>query len=53
MGRVVTVFYPNPCRVKSGENRKLLFISLGSPLVALEKDAFKLTKDCLITRMAT
>ena len=27
--------------------RKVLFISLGSPLVALERDIFRLTKGCL------
>ena len=40
-------FYSNPRNIKSVEYLKLLFISLGSPLVALERDIFKLTKGCL------
>ena len=31
-------FYSNSCSVKSVEYWRLLFISLGSPLVALERD---------------
>ena len=34
------------CGVKSVEHLKLLFILLGSPLVALEMDIFKLTNIC-------
>ena len=49
VGRVITVFYSNPCSIKSVEYLKLLFISLGSPLVALERDIFKLTKGCLMS----
>ena len=43
--------YSNPCGVvvKSVEYLKLLFISLGSPLVALESEIFKLTKGCLMS----
>ena len=37
-------FYSNPCSVKSIEYLKLLCISLGSSLVALERDIFKLTE---------
>ena len=40
-------FYSNPCSVKGVEYLKFLFISSGSPLVALERDIFKLTKGCL------
>ena len=39
-------FIHTPCSVKSVEYRKLLFVSLGSPLVALEWDIFKQTKVC-------
>ena len=42
-------FCSNPYGVKSVEYRELLFISLGSPLVALERDIFKLTKGCLMS----
>ena len=38
-----------PCSVKSFENLKLFFVSLDSPLVALERDIFKLTKGCLMS----
>ena len=48
MGGVAS-FYSNSFSVKSVEYRKLLFISLGSPLVALERGIFKLTKDCLMS----
>ena len=41
-------FYSNPCRVKSVEYLKLLFISLGSPLATLERDISKLTKGLLM-----
>ena len=41
-------FYSSPCSAKSVEYRKFFFISLGSPLVALERDIFKLAKDCLM-----
>ena len=37
-------FYTNPCCVKRTEYLKFLFISLGSPLVTLERDIFKMTK---------
>ena len=36
-------FYSNSCSVKSVDHLKLLFISLGSPLVTPERDIFKLT----------
>ena len=43
-------FYSNPCSVKSIECLKFLFISLGSPLVALEREKiFKLTKNCVMS----
>ena len=45
--RGVWNFYSNHCSVKSVEYWKIRFISIGSPLVALEKDAFKLIKGCL------
>ena len=48
MGRVVTVFVQT-CSVESVEYLKLLFISLGSPLVELERDIFKLIKGCLMS----
>ena len=48
MGRIVKVSIQTPVVSGNVGNRKLLFISLGSPLVALERDIFKLTKGCLI-----
>ena len=42
-------FYSNPCSVESVEYLKFLFISLGSPLVAPERDIFKLTICCLMS----
>ena len=39
--------YSNPCSVISVQCLKLLFISLDSSLVALEKDIFNLTKGYL------
>ena len=42
-------FYSNPCSVKSVEYRKLLFISSGSPLVALETGILRMTKGCLMS----
>ena len=42
-------FYSNSCSVKSAEYLKLIFISLSSPLVALERDIFILTKGCLMS----
>ena len=42
-------FYSNPYSVESVEYLKLLFISLGSPLVALERDIFKLIKGCVMS----
>ena len=43
-------FYSNPCGVKSIAYLKLLFISLGSPLVALELEKiFKLSKSCVMS----
>ena len=47
-GEICNSFHLNPCIVKSVEYQKLLFISLGSPLVVLERDIFKLTKGCLM-----
>ena len=47
-------FYPNPCGVKSIEHLKLLFISLGSPLIALEREKiFELTKNCIMSKKLT
>ena len=43
-------FYSNPRNIKSVEYLKLLFISLDSPLVALVRDIFKLTKGCLTSQ---
>ena len=42
-------FYSKPCSVKSIEYLKLLFISLGSRLAALERDIFQLTESCLMS----
>ena len=42
-------FYSNPCSVKSVEYQKHLFISLGSLLVAIEMNIFRLTKGCLMS----
>ena len=41
--------YSKPCSVKSIEYLKLLFISLGSSLAALERDIFQLTERCLMS----
>ena len=45
IGQVITVFI-EPCSIKGIQYLKLLFISLGSPLGALERDIFELTKNC-------
>ena len=43
-------FYSNPCGVKSIEYLKLFFISLDSPLVALEREKiFEPTKTCVMS----
>ena len=42
-------FYSNPRSVKSIEYLKLLFISISSSLVALEREIFKPTIDCLMS----
>ena len=45
-------FCSNPRGAKSAKSvefLKLLFISLGSPLVAFERDILKLTKGCLMS----
>ena len=47
VGESCNSFYSNRCSVKSAEYLKPLFISLGSPLVALKKGIFKLIKGCL------
>ena len=41
-------FYSNHCNVKSVEYLKLLFLSLGSPLAALERGIFNVTKGPLM-----
>ena len=41
--------HSKPCSVKSIEYLKLLFISLGSSLAALERDIFQLTESCLMS----
>ena len=41
--------YSNPFNVKSVEYLRLIFISLGSPLVALEREIFKLTKGYMMS----
>ena len=50
MGRVVTVVIQTSVvsYLRSVKYLKLLFISSGSPLVALERDIFKLTIGCLM-----
>ena len=48
VGPLTAVIHSNSCRVKSFEYLKLLFMSLGSPLVALERHIFKLTKGCSV-----
>ena len=40
-------FYSNVCSVKSVEYLKLFVILLGSPLLGLKTEIFKLTKGCL------
>ena len=40
--------YSNPCSVKSIKYLNLLFISLDSAFVALEREVFELTKGCLM-----
>ena len=42
-------FYSSPCRVKSVEYLKFFLISLGTPLVVLEREIFKLTNGCLMS----
>ena len=42
-------FYLKPRSVKIVEYLKLLFISLGSPLVALEREIFELARCCLMS----
>ena len=49
-GETRNSFYSNPCGAKNVEYLKLLFISLGTPLVALEMDIFKLTKGCFVRK---
>ena len=49
MGRVVTVFIQTPVVSRVLNTGNSFFISLGSPLVALEMGIFELTKDCSVS----
>ena len=42
-------FYSKPGSVKIAKYLQLPFISLGSPMVALERDIFRLTESCLMS----